>query len=61
MENTKRIERDMLEFAAKTYVDKSWYKDDTYMESFLSTWNPLVNDTLTNTLNKPAGAWLVEL
>ena len=43
MENTKRIEREMLEFAAKAYVVKSWYEDDTYMESFLSAWNPLVN------------------
>ena len=34
----------MLEFAAKAYVGKSWYEDDTCMESFLSTRNPLIND-----------------
>ena len=37
-------DRELLEMAAKAYVDDSWLDNPSYMEGFLSRWNPLEND-----------------
>lgn len=37
-------DRELLELAAKAYLDKSWHGNEAYMRGFMATWNPLVDD-----------------
>lgn len=40
----KMNDRELLELAAKAYLDKSWHGNEAYMRGFMATWNPLVDD-----------------
>lgn len=46
MENNEMTEKEMLEFAVKAYVDKSWHDDDAYMRGFLGSNNPREDDAV---------------
>lgn len=37
-------DKELIELAAKAYVDKCWHDDAAYMQAFLSKWNPLTDD-----------------
>lgn len=37
-------DRELLELAAKAYLDKSWHCNEAYMRGFMATWNPLDDD-----------------
>ena len=42
--NDNMNDRELLELAAKAYLDKSWHGNEAYMRGFMSTWNPLADD-----------------
>ncbi len=37
-------DKELIELAAKAYVDKCWHENAAYMKAFLSRWNPLTDD-----------------
>ena len=40
----KMTDKELIELAAKAYVDKCWHENAAYMKAFLSRWNPLTDD-----------------
>lgn len=37
-------DKELIELAARAYVDKCWHDNVAYMQSFLSKWNPITDD-----------------
>lgn len=38
------MDKQLLDMAAKAYIDSSWHNDAAYMAGFMSKWNPLEDD-----------------
>ena len=41
---SEMTDKELIELAAKAYVDKCWHENAAYMKAFLSRWNPLTDD-----------------
>ncbi|MGL5397955.1 MAG: hypothetical protein ACRDBQ_22195 [Shewanella sp.] len=41
---SEMTDKELIELAARTYVDKCWHDDAEYMQAFLTRWSPLTDD-----------------